>query len=489
MATRTRDSRQETAAAPSGSAIAAAPAVDASARPAAARRDAVGAASEGSSYQRVTDRVLAAIERGQVPWAMPWVNHQNLEGRPYRGVNAWLLSLEQHKSPYWLTSKQMEAFREAGQDIRLAPGTKPAQAFFWLHAGQQRDMAKPVARTALSITDAEVIDRARLIHDFLAGRDDPDQNGRALGAQGYRQTVFDDGWVARVRGPIGHQAADVTIGRPDMQGRWHVSLPTDGDPRVTWYSQANPLPVGTAAIPWDSTMDPVPGAGLDLFRRAPGHEADGGVVRVAEMGLTRTAPPVLRSYTIYNCDDVTGWDVAKLSPAIAQRIGGLPVTPDRTAALAEAESIVAAMPNRPVLKDGSKAFYVPSTDEVHCPPMERFPDRTRYYETLFHELGHSTGHASRLDRDMSGSRFGDHDQKALYSREELVAEMTTAYLMGKAGLLSDNVVAQSATYLKGWASYIKTDPKAMVVAAAQAQKAADFILGVSHTAAADEAPF
>ena len=108
------------------------------------------------------------------------------------------------------------------------------------------------------------------------------------------------------------------------------------------------------------------------------------------------------------------------------------------------------------------------------PRPEVFNDGEAYYATLFHELSHSTGHSSRLDRklDSNPAPFGSPD----YSREELVAEMGAAFLTGEAGIL-DTQIEQTAAYIDGWLKKLKDDRKLIVMAAAQAQKAADYILG------------
>ncbi len=87
-------------------------------------------------------------------------------------------------------------------------------------------------------------------------------------------------------------------------------------------------------------------------------------------------------------------------------------------------------------------------------------------------MGHSTGHESRLGRDLGFCRFGD----PVYSREELVAEMTSAFLCAESGI-SPAVIDNQAAYIASWVRVLKGKPKLAVTAAAQAQKAADLILG------------
>jgi antirestriction protein ArdC len=132
------------------------------------------------------------------------------------------------------------------------------------------------------------------------------------------------------------------------------------------------------------------------------------------------------------------------------------------------------MPKRPEIKHGlAKAFYSPSVDIVAMPDRARFDTEAGYYATLFHELTHATGHASRLNRPTltESAGFGSNP----YCREELVAELGAAFLCGHAGI--ENTIQNSAAYLQNWLEALQNDNKLIVQAAAQAQKAADFILG------------
>ena len=97
-----------------------------------------------------------------------------------------------------------------------------------------------------------------------------------------------------------------------------------------------------------------------------------------------------------------------------------------------------------------------------------------YYSTLFHELSHSTGHSTRLDRkiDTDPKPFGSSD----YGKEELVAEMSAAFLCGHAGI-HPTVIGNQAAYLDGWLKEIKADKKLVIAAAGQAQRSADWIRG------------
>lgn len=116
-----------------------------------------------------------------------------------------------------------------------------------------------------------------------------------------------------------------------------------------------------------------------------------------------------------------------------------------------------------------KAYYIPSSDTINMPEKERFTSSAGYYATLFHEIGHSTGHKDRLDRDMTGN-FGT---KA-YAREELVAELTSAFLCTKAGIVNDTVENNTA-YIQGWLTYLKNDKMLVYDAMKEAYKAIEYM--------------
>ncbi len=138
----------------------------------------------------------------------------------------------------------------------------------------------------------------------------------------------------------------------------------------------------------------------------------------------------------------------------------------------EAEQIIEGYIDKPIIKEGSAAYYVPSKDEVYVPNIKTFYKAEEYYKVLFHELTHSTGHKSRLNR--SGitqlSAFGSKD----YSKEELIAELGASFLASEAGL--NYSIENTAAYLQGWLQVLKNDSKLIIQAASAAEKASDFIL-------------
>lgn len=124
---------------------------------------------------------------------------------------------------------------------------------------------------------------------------------------------------------------------------------------------------------------------------------------------------------------------------------------------------------------GDRAYYVPGSDHVQMPEMCHFKDVEAYYSTLFHELTHSTGHASRLNRSTLRDAVAFGTPK--YAQEELVAEMGAAYLCGVTGI-GNTTINQSAAYLQGWLRTLKSEPRMLLKAASDAQKAVDYIQGL-----------
>lgn len=117
---------------------------------------------------------------------------------------------------------------------------------------------------------------------------------------------------------------------------------------------------------------------------------------------------------------------------------------------------------------GAEAFYSPCADYVQVPPQPAFLHQIDYYRTALHELGHWTGHGTRLGRDQTG-RFGS----AAYAREELVAELAAAFLCAALGI---HPTVRHADYLGSWLAVLRADNRAIVRAASQASKAAEFLL-------------
>lgn len=141
--------------------------------------------------------------------------------------------------------------------------------------------------------------------------------------------------------------------------------------------------------------------------------------------------------------------------------------------IAEAEAIIEEYKGRPEIKHGfTKAYYNPIEDVVRMPNKSAFVSQESYFNVLYHEGIHSTGHSTRLNRETLTKQapFGSMD----YAREELIAEMGAAYLCGISGI-SHATIENSAAYIQGWRDSISKDSRLVVIAAAQAQKAVNYI--------------
>lgn len=144
----------------------------------------------------------------------------------------------------------------------------------------------------------------------------------------------------------------------------------------------------------------------------------------------------------------------------------------------KAEKIKASYMNAPsysAITGG--AWYKPFQDQINVPPMKEFENIHQYYSTLFHEMIHSTGHKSRLNREgiISHNGFGTE----LYSKEELIAELGASMLCGVTGI-DNETIDNSASYIQSWLRALKNDKTLIVSASQKAQKASDYIQGVKH---------
>ena len=320
-------------------------------------------------YQIVTDRILAQLDQGVVPWKKPWIGLQvkyegrkthtetriincaysRSTGKPYSLLNQMLLG----RPGEWASYKQIT---EAGGSIRK--GEKASIAVFWKF----------------------------LEHDRV------DKDG---------QPVLDtDG------SPIKEQVPYLRY-----YNVWHVETQCDGiKPKVR--RNGNP---GTVTTTVEVVDDPGTPTNADQTW-ADIEEAD-AIVRayIAGSGVTLTEEP-----------------------------------------------------------GSTRAFYTPGLDSVTVPCRAQFPQRAEFYSTLFHELVHSTGHPSRLDRFSGPGNHSFGGQE--YSKEELVAEIGAACLNSLCSIETEASFQNSASYIQSWSRKLKEDRKMIVSAASRAEKAVNLIL-------------
>ncbi len=297
-------------------------------------------ATKPNLYQTVTDRILASLKEGIIPWEKPWqaptfaggnFPRNFRTGKPYRGVNVFLLWSTPYSAPFWLTYKQAQ---ELGGTVRK--GEKGTAIVFYKQ---------------------------------LSGKKDGTE-----------------------------EAGEQPEGQDNSKGR---------------------------------------------------------------------SPFMLTSYTVFNVEQCDGLKLPGMLSSSERNECEI----DQTC-----EDLVQGWENRPSLQLLSqterRAYYRPATDSVHMPARFRFPETALYYSTLFHELVHSTGHETRLNRTF-GASFGDD----LYSREELVAETGAAFLCAIAGISNDHSERNTTAYLQNWIKQLEGDNRLILQAAAAAQKAVDLITG------------
>jgi antirestriction protein ArdC len=173
---------------------------------------------------------------------------------------------------------------------------------------------------------------------------------------------------------------------------------------------------------------------------------------------------VPKIHTVFNIDQTYGIAFPKAEKLFRSH----------TLKINECEKIISNMCNVPLIKhDGDNAFYNRDSDFIMLPNIETFHSDEAYYKTLFHELAHSTGHKNRLNRKelIEYDGFG----KENYSKEELTAELTAAYLCAVCGI-EQETITNSVAYLQGWMKALKNDKRLILKAASQAQAATDYIL-------------
>lgn len=194
--------------------------------------------------------------------------------------------------------------------------------------------------------------------------------------------------------------------------------------------------------------------------------------RARETGEEAQAVPFLKRFTVFNTDQCDGLsaDIATTAP---MPLPGM-IEP-QVEALIKATGIDFRI-------GGDRAFYMPAEDYVQVPPPAAYFEPINWHRTALHELGHASGHPSRLNRDLGGS-YGTKK----YAFEELIAELCAAFSCASLGIVP---TVRHADYIGSWLDVLREDNRAIVRAASQASKAADYLLGflpADPTASADAA--
>lgn len=186
---------------------------------------------------------------------------------------------------------------------------------------------------------------------------------------------------------------------------------------------------------------------------------------------------VLRYWTVFHESDIEGYEnkEPELPPAVPlMKVESAEVVSNN---YLSREKIT-------LVRGGNKAFFRPSEDLIQLPEDGQFEGKTNeFYSTLFHEMVHSTGTENRLNRkSLVGATTTEN-----YAKDELCAEIGAAYLCGLTDTASESSLNNSAAYIKTWKERITKDPKALVIAFAQAEKAVNFIVnGRNETGDGDE---
>lgn len=186
-------------------------------------------------------------------------------------------------------------------------------------------------------------------------------------------------------------------------------------------------------------------------------------VRDEEQADATRIVPLLREYIVFNVDQCDGLPARVLTPGRATPRYWDQRDPTIDAFLACSGADI---------RDGfGEAYYRPGDDFISMPRFEAFKSAAHFYGVAFHELGHWTGHKSRLDRDLR-SRFGER----AYAAEELVAELCAAFLCAEFSIDGD---LRHAGYIASWIGLLQADPRAFFTACSKAQAAADFLRGLA----------
>ncbi|MBP7166582.1 MAG: DUF1738 domain-containing protein [Bacteroidia bacterium] len=183
--------------------------------------------------------------------------------------------------------------------------------------------------------------------------------------------------------------------------------------------------------------------------------------------------PILRFYRVFN-----------VSQCIGISTEAIPFTEQPNNPIHACEEIIARMAIKPeIVHDFPEAFYDRVEDFINMPERKRFDSSEAYYDCLFHEILHWTGHSERLNRReiADSTKFGSPE----YSLEELTAQIGASFLSSLTGI-AEKVEVNSAAYIQGWLKALKNDRKFIVVASSYAQKGVEYILNPKNADGSDD---
>ena len=200
-------------------------------------------------------------------------------------------------------------------------------------------------------------------------------------------------------------------------------------------------------------------------------DANGNPILDSEGNSKKYSFPTVKGFCVFSVDHLN-WDLSKYIPETRNN----PL-------LDSGESILAGYANCPEIIQSNSAAYSPQINKLYMPTIGQFVNSDAYYQTLFHELVHSTGHMDKLNRQgvAQFDKFGSHQ----YSYEELIAEIGAGMLCELSGIQMN--VQNSQAYLNGWISKLQSEPKWIIKAVSEAKKAVELILGRSLATAAEAA--
>lgn len=237
-----------------------------------------------------------------------------------------------------------------------------------------------------------------------------------------------------------------------------------GDPRWVTYQQAKELKASVKK--GEKAANIFFWSWYDKATKKPYDEETVKDMSLAERQkyLDENVRPVLKYYQVFNADQCNNF------PKINGEFSEMSAE-ERARQNALIENIIGNS-EAPISYDGrNNAYYSISDDSIHLPAIERFKTMQDYYATALHEIAHSTGHKSRLNRNLSGN-FGKPD----YAKEELRAELASVFMQLDYGIsIEGKHFENHGAYLQSWLSYVKNDKKEFFTAVTDAEKISQYV--------------